>query len=84
MSTTAPKPVTSPIPVQLSEPEFTAFLLPPTSRCPSGARSANWGARRYGLKMYGKAVHTIFQKLTSSYSLPEGLRLVGMFCAIVW
>src|SRR5215813_12204742 len=28
MSTTAPKPVTTPIPVQLSEPEFTAFLLP--------------------------------------------------------
>jgi hypothetical protein len=28
MSTTAPQPVTTPIPVQLSEPEFTAFLLP--------------------------------------------------------
>jgi hypothetical protein len=28
MSTTAPKPVTTPIPVQLSEPEFTAFILP--------------------------------------------------------
>jgi hypothetical protein len=28
MSTTAPKPVTTPIPVQLSAPEFTAFLLP--------------------------------------------------------
>jgi transposase len=28
MSTTAPKPVMAPIPVQLSEPEFTAFLLP--------------------------------------------------------
>jgi len=28
MSTTAPKPVTTPIPVQLSEPEFEAFLLP--------------------------------------------------------
>jgi transposase len=27
-STTAPKPVTTPIPVQLSEPEFTAFILP--------------------------------------------------------
>ena len=31
MSTTAPKPVTTPIPVQLSEPEFTAFILPPLS-----------------------------------------------------
>ena len=28
MSTTAPQPVTTPIPVQLSESEFTAFLLP--------------------------------------------------------
>jgi transposase len=28
MSTTAPKPATTPIPVQLSEPEFPAFILP--------------------------------------------------------
>jgi transposase len=28
MSTTAPQPVTTSIPVQLSEPEFTAFILP--------------------------------------------------------
>jgi transposase len=28
MSTTAPKPATMPIPVQLSEPEFTAIILP--------------------------------------------------------
>ena len=28
MSTTAPQPVTTPIPVQLSEPEFDAFILP--------------------------------------------------------
>jgi transposase len=28
MSTTAPKPATTPIPVQLSEPEFEAFILP--------------------------------------------------------
>src|SRR5712692_167863 len=28
MSTTAPKPATTPIPVQLSEMEFAAFLLP--------------------------------------------------------
>ena len=28
MSTTAPKPVTTPIPVQLSEPEFEPFILP--------------------------------------------------------
>ena len=28
MSTMAPKPATTPIPVQLSEPEFEAFILP--------------------------------------------------------
>ena len=28
MSITAAKPITTPIPVQLSEPEFTAFILP--------------------------------------------------------
>jgi len=28
MSTTAPQPATTPIPVQLSEPEFAAFILP--------------------------------------------------------
>jgi transposase len=28
MSTTAPQPATTPIPVQLSEPEFTAFIFP--------------------------------------------------------
>ena len=28
MSTMAPQPVTTPIPVQLSEPEFEAFILP--------------------------------------------------------
>ncbi len=28
MSTTTSKPVTTPIPVQLSEPEFSAFILP--------------------------------------------------------
>jgi transposase len=28
MSTTAAKPATTPIPIQLSEPEFTAFILP--------------------------------------------------------
>ena len=28
MSTTVQKPATTPIPVQLSEPEFEAFILP--------------------------------------------------------
>ena len=41
MSTTAPKPATTPIPVQLSEPS-SRHLSSRTSRCPSGDQSANW------------------------------------------
>ena len=43
MSTTAPKPATTPIPVQLSAPEFTAFLLP----CPSMPKRGPKGKRGY-------------------------------------
>src|SRR5947199_10379870 len=39
MSTTAPKPVTTPIPVQLSAPEFEAFLLPHLSMPKRGPKS---------------------------------------------
>src|SRR5499425_1781168 len=38
MSTTAPTPVTTPIPVQLSETEFTAFLLPHLSMPKRGSK----------------------------------------------
>jgi hypothetical protein len=38
MSTTAPKPATTPIPVQLSEPEFAAFILPHLSMPKSGPK----------------------------------------------
>jgi len=38
MSTTAPKPVTTPIPVQLSEPEFEAFILPHLSMPKRGSK----------------------------------------------
>ena len=38
MSTTAPKPVTTPIPVQLAEPEFEAFLLPHLSMSKRGPK----------------------------------------------
>src|SRR5919205_3611808 len=38
MSTTAPKPATTPIPVQLSEHEFTAFLLPHLSMPKRGSK----------------------------------------------
>ena len=38
MSTTAQKPATTPIPVQLSEPEFEAFILPHLSMPKRGPR----------------------------------------------
>src|SRR5215475_662883 len=38
MSTTAPKPATTPIPVQLSEPEFAAFILPHLSMLKRGPK----------------------------------------------
>ena len=38
MSTTAPKPVTTPLPVQLAEPEFEAFILPHLSRPKRGPK----------------------------------------------
>jgi hypothetical protein len=38
MSTTAPRPVTTPIPVQLSAPECTAFLSPHLSRSKRGPK----------------------------------------------
>jgi transposase len=38
MSTTAPKPAPTPIPVQLSEPEFDAFILPHLSRPKRGPK----------------------------------------------
>ena len=41
MSTTAPKPATTPIPVQLSEAEFEACILPHLSM-PKRGPKANW------------------------------------------
>jgi hypothetical protein len=38
MSTTAPKPATTPIPVQLSESEFEAFILPHLSMSKRGPK----------------------------------------------
>jgi transposase len=39
MSTTAPQPATTPIPVQLSAPEFEAFILPHLSMPQRGPKS---------------------------------------------
>jgi len=40
MSTTAPQSATTPIPVQLSEPEFEAFILPHLSMPKRGPKES--------------------------------------------
>jgi transposase len=53
MSTTAPKPVTTPIPVQLSEPEFEVFLLPHLSMPKRGPKCKLGYHRVFHLILWG-------------------------------
>jgi transposase len=50
MSTTAQQPATTPIPVQLSETEFTAFILPHLSM-PKRGRKRLFNAALHALRM---------------------------------
>src|ERR1051325_3279000 len=52
-STTAPKPVTTPIPVQLSAPEFDAFLLPPLAMPKRGPKCKLGYHRVFNLILWG-------------------------------
>ena len=47
MSPTAPKPVTTPIPVQLSAPAFAAFLLPHLSMPQRGPKCTRGSSRGF-------------------------------------
>jgi hypothetical protein len=53
MSLTAAKPTTTPIPVQLSEPEFTAFLLPHLSMPKRGPKGKLGYDRVFNLILWG-------------------------------
>src|SRR5213593_1627025 len=53
MSTTAPKPATTPIPVQLSAPEFAAFLLPHLSMPKRGPKCKLGYHRVFNLILWG-------------------------------
>ena len=53
MSITAAKPVTTPIPVQLSEPEFTAFILPHLSMPKRGPKCKLGYYRVFNLILWG-------------------------------
>ena len=52
MSTTAPKPATTPIPVQLSAPEFEAFLLPHLSMPKRGPKCKLGSHRVFNLILW--------------------------------
>jgi transposase len=53
MSTTAAKPATTPIPVQLSDSEFTAFILPHLSRPKRGPQCQLGYPRVFNLILWG-------------------------------
>jgi transposase len=53
MSITAPKPATTPIPVQLSEPEFDAFILPHLSMPKRGPQCKLGYYRVFNLILWG-------------------------------
>jgi len=53
MSTTAPTPATTPIPGQLSEPEFTAFILPHLSMPKRGPKCKLGYYRVFNLILWG-------------------------------
>jgi transposase len=52
MSTTAPTPATTPIPVQLSEPEFEAFILPHLSMPKRGPKCTLGYSRVFNLILW--------------------------------
>ena len=52
MSTTAPKPATTPIPVQLSEPEFEAFIFPHLSLPKRGPKCTRGYHRVFNLILW--------------------------------
>jgi transposase len=52
MSTAAPQPATTPIPVQLSEPEFTAFILPHLSMPRRGPKCKLGYSRLFNLILW--------------------------------
>jgi hypothetical protein len=60
MSTTAQKPATTPIPVQLSETEFTAFIFPHLSMPRRGPKCKResiqiWGSCRGAVRVKNRA-----------------------------
>ena len=68
MSTTAPKPATTPIPVQLSEPEFEAFILPHLSMPKRGPKCKLGYHRVFNLMqfdiriLHGDGTNTVAKK----------------------
>ncbi len=57
MSTTAPKPATTPIPVQLSEPEFEAFILLHLSMPKRGRK-----------RLFNEAIHALRMRVERTFA----------------
>src|SRR5215831_12436547 len=75
MSTTAQQPVTTSIPVQLSEPEFTAFILPHLSRPNNWLRVFDTAERPQIDQGIGHQLHPIVSLLDAFKTKQEPLAL---------
>jgi hypothetical protein len=87
MSTTAPKPATTPIPVQLSAPEFEAFILPHLSMPKRGPKCKLGYYRVFNLilwvlytGMQWKCLPRKAKKLAPLYSR----RVTSPLCSSLW
>src|SRR5881396_333346 len=72
MSTTAPKPATTPIPVQLSEPEFETFILPHLSMPKRGPKCKLGYYRVFNLILW--VLYTGMQLTGCKFSVAQMLR----------
>ena len=76
MSTTALKPATTPIPVQLSEPEFEAFILPHLSMPKRGPKCKLGYHRVFNLILW--VLYTGMQLTGCEFSRMDKLLSVAM------
>ena len=85
MSITAAKPVTTPIPVQLSEPEFTAFILPHLSMPKRGPKCKLGYYRVFNLILWvlytGSCTVTVDRRIAPPTAASERSMIVSCHAA---
>ena len=75
MSTTAPKPATTPIPVQLSAPEFEVFILPHLSMPKRGLKCTLSSCRVFHLILWGLSHCSAFSlSILHTHAAPHAAR----------